>query len=161
MLGNTILCESNPRGKREEGICSGALKPGSFVERVPSTLPDAGGAFTWRNVTRGNGVKGPLVLVLEDDNQGVLPTGAYTSGARCKLYWPQPGEYMNCLLAESAGTGTVNMENIGDLLAVEGVSGNLMAGGSLASQPFQLCEHLGVAESGPTLHLVQCLGGQA
>lgn len=160
MRGQCIIATAAPKGHREECIFSGIIYPGTCVELVPSTV-DINGRFTYRNVTRTNGAKGGVAVVLEDRMQGRLATTAYASGDRGFIYWPAAGEELNMLLRESAGTGTVNTENIGDLLAIEKTTGELIAGGALASNPFQLLEHVGGASGTDQLVLTKYLGNQA
>ena len=161
MKGSRILVNADAMGVRGEGIISGTPKPGTCVELVTTTAPVAG-RFTYQLVTRTNGAKGPVIVLLEDDFQGKLATDAYVTGTRCRLYWPMAGDELNMLLRESAGTGTVNETNIGDLLAIEKTTGELMAGGALASTPFQLLERVTQDVLGTdTLHWVVYLGNQA
>lgn len=155
-----IIASSNPKGVFEECVISGTPSPGIVMELVPSTNP-VGGRFTYRACTRTNGAKGGIAVLLEDAMQGKLPGDAYVSGTRGFLYWPVAGEELNMLLRESAGTGTLNTENIGDLLAVEKTTGELMAGGSLASTPFMLLEHVGGPSGTDQLVLVKYLGNNA
>ena len=159
MKGTKIIVIAEPKGTREECIISGTPLPGTVVELVPSTAP-IGGRFTYRLCTRTNGAKGPVVILTEDHLQGKLATDAYVSGTRGFLYWPVAGETFNMLIRHTVGTGSAGEENIGDYLAVEKATGELMAGGSLTSQPFMLLEHLG-QESGDQLHWVQYLGNQS
>lgn len=160
MRGSKIIVSTNPRGKIESIICKGALKPGTFVELVPS-VDAVGGLFQYRNVTRANGAKGEIAIVLEDEDQGFTPSTAYVDGTIGKIYWPVQGEELNALVRETAGTGTTGIANIGDLLAIESGTGELMAGGALASQPFKLLEHPSEAVKADTLHWVKFLGTQA
>lgn len=157
--GTEIVLSADPKGHFGEGIVSGTPKPGTCMELVPATNP-VSGRFTYRAVTRANGAKGPICVLLPDRLQGKLSTDAYVSGDRCFLYWPIAGEELNMLLRDTVGTGTAGEENIGDLLAVEKDTGELMAGGALASTPFQLMEHRGVAAS-DELVFVTYLGNNA
>jgi hypothetical protein len=158
--GNAIVLAGNPKGHFEEIIVSGTPLPGTIMEIVPSTNP-IGGRFTYRNVTRANGAKGPVAILDSDVNQGFPPGTRYVSGTQARIYWPIAGEELNAVLRETAGTGTLGEENIGDLLAIESATGELMAGGALASQPFYLLEHGGVSEAGDNLKMVKYLGNQA
>lgn len=160
MRGSSVIASACPRGHREECIISGTPLPGTCAEIVPSTI-DVGGVFTYRNVTRSNGAKGPVVVFLEDRQQGKLITDAYVSGTRGFLYWPVAGEELNLLVRETVGTGTAGEENVGDLLAIEKATGELMAGGALASTPFYLLEHGGVDLGDDNLRLVKYLGNNA
>lgn len=157
--GTQIVVNAEPRGVLEECVISGTPKPGTIVELVPSTAP-IGNRFTYRLCTRANGAKGPVTVLREDHLQGKLSTDAYVAGTVGFLYWPIAGDDLNMLLRETVGTGTAGEENIGDLLAIEKATGELMAGGALASTPFMLMEHLGVS-SADQLVWVKYLGNQA
>lgn len=160
-LGNKILVNTEPKGRRQSCIISGTPKPGTHMEMVPATGPNGSGLYTYRTLTRADGAKGPLVVLLEDDEQGKTATDAYVSGTVGKLYWPLAGDELNLLKRDQPGTGTVGFDNVGDLLAIDGASGMLQAGGSLASQPYQLLEDLTADQSANSLVFVQCLGGTA
>lgn len=158
--GQQIIVSSNPQGKFDEGVASGTILPGTCIEKVTQTA-DSNGRFTYRNVTRGNGAKGPVIIALEDDMQGKLATDSITSGTRMRVYYPIAGEEFNMVLSESSGTGTVNETNIGDKLAVQMTSGQLMAGGALVSTPFELNERVTLDTLVDTLHWVTYLGNNA
>lgn len=159
--GLSVLVSADCDGKRGEGIISGTPKPGTHVELVPTTAP-VSGRFTYRAVTRANGAKGQVTVLLEDSLQGKTRDDAYVTGTRCFLYWPRAGDEMNLLLREQVGTGTGGETNIGDLLAIEKTTGELMAGGALASTPYQLMERVTQDVLGTdTHHWVTYLGNQA
>ncbi len=162
--GTEILLEANPRGKFDECIISGTPSPGTCMELVPATEP-RGGRFTYRAVSRADGSKGPVCVLMPDRLQGKLSTDAYVSGSRGFLYWPANGEELNMLFRYAPGTGTNNAEAIGDLLEIDGASGMLQAvgtdGGGASvhvSAPFQLQEHPGVAYTANTLVWTRFLG---
>lgn len=159
MKGTEFVLTSPPRGVVEECIVSGTPFPGTCMEIVPATSPQ-GGRFTYRVVSRANGAKGPVVVLAPDRLQGGLMTTQYVTNTRGFLYWPIAGEELNMRLRETVGTGTAGEENIGDLLAIESGTGELMAGGALASQPFMLMEHLGVASTDQPVW-TKYLGNQA
>lgn len=159
--GNSVILTGDPKGTWEECIVSGTPKPGTCMELVPTTAP-VSGRFTYRAVTRSNGAAGPVTILDIDRQQGKIRTDAYVSGTRGFLYWPVAGEEFNMLLRESAGTGTGGETNIGDLLAIEKTTGELMAGGSLTSRPFMLMERVTQDVLGTdTHHWVKYLGNQA
>ncbi len=147
MKGTDILINGNdPHGRFVEGIISGAAcAPGMCMEVVPATEP-VNGRFTYRVCTAGTvGDRRPVIVLLEDSLQGVVAslTGAnvFTAGARCRLYYPQPGDELNMLVKNLSGTADTHA--IGDLLMVDiaAATGKLLVQGS-ASQyaPFQLME---------------------
>jgi hypothetical protein len=158
--GSEILLSSDPQGRFEECIVSGTPSPGTCMEIVPSIAP-VGGRFTFRAVSRADGTKGPVVVLLPDRLQGYSATTAYTTGARGFMYWPIAGDELNMLERYQSGTGTAGIENIGDLLAIDGATGMLQAASGAASAPFQLREHQGVALTTNTLVWTQYLGNQA
>lgn len=160
MRGNSIIVSSNPQGKFDEAVASGSILPGTHLEIVPATA-DVNGRFTLRNVTRGNGAKGAIIIALEDDEQGKLVTDTYTTGTRMRVYSPIMGEELNLVLSESSGTGTVNETAIGDKLAVQMTSGQLMAGGALVSTPYTLLERVSLDTLVDTLHHVRYDGNNA
>lgn len=157
--GNAIILTADPKGVFDEGIINDTSKPGTFMEIVPATGPTSG-RFTWRARSAANGAKGPVVILLNNWEEGQLATSAYTSGDRCKLYWPLPGDDLNALVAESSGTGTSGENAIGDRLAIN-TSGMLMAGGSLATQPFYLLDRTGLDAYATALRWVKYLGSFA
>lgn len=166
-LGQEIVIESQPKGKWDAGTISGTPKPGTCLEIVPGTLA-VNGRFTWRAVSRNDGAKGPIAVLVNDFNQGKLSTDAYVSGEFApNIYWPIAGEELNMLLRYQPGTGTVNSETVGDLLEVDGASGKLQAvgtggpTGTHASAPFMLLEHLGVSAGADSLVWVKYLGNLA
>lgn len=158
--GLAIIVDGDPHGNFNEGYISGTPKPGTHLEIVPATAP-VGGRFTWRARTAANGSKGPIVVLVNDFEQGHVATDAVVSGTGGhKMYWPLPGDDLNCLVAESTGTGTSGENAIGDRLAVN-TSGMLMAGGSLATQPYYLLDRTGLESYATSLRWVKFLGSFA
>lgn len=166
MRGSKIIVSSEPRGRSQGVIVSGTPKPGTHMEIVPSTV-DKSGIFTYRAVTRNDGAKGPIAILLEDELQGGLPTQAYVSGSYGKIYWPAAGEELNILMRDEPATGTANITNIGDPLEVDGATGMVQAvqtggpTGAHESSPWTLMEHLGVDLTANTLVHAQYRGDQA
>ena len=164
--GNEIIVSAHPQGVFEECVISGTPKPGTLMEIVPSTEP-VNGRFTYRAFSAGDGFKGPCVVLMPDSLQGKLATDAYVTGTRGFLYWPIAGETLNIMKRYQPGTGTANIENIGDKLEVDGATGMLQAvgtggpTGSHVSAPFYLLEHGGVADTADSLKWVKYLGNNA
>lgn len=157
--GYNVIVTPDPKGTWEECIVSSTPQPGVVMELVPATAP-VSGRFTYRACTRTNGAAGPVAVLDIDRYQGKTRDDAYVSGTRGFLYWPVAGEEFNMQLSESAGTGTTNMTNIGDLLSVQKTSGQLIAGTSL-SKPFMLMERVTLDTLVDTHHWVKYLGNQA
>ena len=134
-LGNTILIQSEPHGTFLSGYVSGTPKPGTCMEVYPATEP-IGNLFTYRVYQPGtDGERRPVIVLLEDENQGVGPTTAYTSGRLCRMYCPVPGEQLNMLMADVAGTGDDHA--IGDVLMIDTGTGKLIVTtGSPESEAF-------------------------
>jgi hypothetical protein len=131
------------------------------MEIVPATGPNGSGLFTFRTLTRADGTVGPNVVLLEDDEQGKTTADAYVSGTVGKLYWPQAGDELNLLMRDQPGTGTANIDNVGDVLAIDGASGMLQAAGSATAKPYHLLEDLTGDQSANSLIFVQYRGDQA
>jgi hypothetical protein len=91
-------------------------------------------------VTRADGDKGPVIILLPDSFQGFLATVAYVSGTRGFLYMPIAGEDLNLLVGDVAGTGDI--VTIGDLYGVTQNTGKLKVNAAFASAPFQANETL-------------------
>ena len=157
MIGSKIIASAEPRGHYEGVIISGTPLPGTVMEIVPSTLP-VNGRFTYRACTRANGAKGGHPVLLEDEEQGMLPTTAYVSGTRGKVYWPMAGEELNMLVNYSAGTGTAGEYNVGDALSIQ--NDGVLIATTGTSAPFQLLEFIGIMTT-DSLMLCKYLGNNA
>lgn len=156
MRGTKIIASADPKGRFDEGIITDTSKPGTCMEMVPATALN-GGRLSFRAVSRTAGSKGPICVLLEDDLQGKLATDAYVANTRGRLYWPLPGEEMNMLVEDVAGTGDTIA--VGLLLGINN-NGKLKRDSSYASLPFQTME----ATTAPTadqLVLCKVLGGLA
>jgi len=103
--GNRIIASAEPKGMYLEGIIYGALLPGIMCQiRVAAGI--TAGEYTWEPYApNASGDPRLVAILLEDDLQGGLMTTAYVSGTRGKLYVPLPGEQINVLLRDVAGTG--------------------------------------------------------
>lgn len=145
--GNSIIVTPEPKGRFTEGTISGTPVPGTCMEIVPSTNP-VGGRFSYRARSSADGTQGPIIILLEDALQGKTKSDAYANGDRGFLYFPVNGEEFNMAIRDQPGTGTANLQNIGDLLHVDGASGMLQAAGSALSAPFTLLERGTVDETG-------------
>lgn len=164
---NEVIVSAQARGYREECIISGTPKPGTHMEIVPSTAPDGNGRFTYRACTRVDGSRGPVIILDVDGQQGKTRDDAYVSGTRGFLYWPVSGDELNLLIRDQPGTGTANMENIGDRLEIDGATGMLQpygtegSTGQHTSGPYWLMERRGVDVSTNVHVFVKYLGNQA
>ena len=136
--GSRIIAEANPRGKFEECIVYGTPKPGTVMQLRATAK--VGGRFTYEVYAPGtNGEQRGVAVLLEDDLQGKLATDAYVSGTRGQVYWPVPGEELNMLMKDVAGTADDHA--VGDVLMVESGTGKLIVTtGSPESEPFVCLE---------------------
>lgn len=158
--GLAIVVNADPKGLWEEGYINDTSKPGTHVTIVTNTNP-VGGRFFFQAVSRANGSKGPVLILVNDWEQGQIATTAMVSGTGGhKMYWPLPGDELNCIVAESSGTGTSGENLIGDLLAIND-SGFLMAGGALATQPYWLLDRSALQTKVTALRWVKYLGSFA
>ncbi len=141
--GNRVVVSTDPKGRFVEGIVGTGLtfKPGMCIER-DLTVALAHGRWTWKYATpgtNGNRSKGPITIVTEDIKIGRTTSDAYTAGETFQAYVPLPGDEINVLLKDVAGTG--DDHTIGELLMVETGSGKWLATtGSPQSTPFELLE---------------------
>jgi hypothetical protein len=121
--GNTIVLTGNPKGNFLTGIVSGALLPGTLVEIKATAMVN--GLPTFEAFAPGTDGQGkPIGILMEDSDQGKLITDAYVDGKACQVYCPLPGDDVNALLGEVAGTG--NTYAIADRLIVDAEDGILV-----------------------------------
>lgn len=136
--GSEIVVTSPQRGVRIGGYVSGTPKPGTVME-LYSSEPVAG-RHTWRVYQPGTDGEQRVIAVLDYKwREGKLATDAYETGEYIELYFPVPGEELNMLVANVAGTS--DHFAIGDVLMVDTGTGKLVATtGSPESEPFQVLE---------------------
>ena len=157
MNGSLIIVSSETGGKFLEGTITDTSKPGTCMEIVPATTPIQG-HHSYRACSRTAGLKGPIAVLLEDDLQGVVASGAYVAGTRGRLYMPLAGDDLNMLVGDIAGTSDTIA--IGDGFGVLN-TGKLHPDSSYASVPFQAQEAYTSALLADTLVWVKYLGNQA
>lgn len=142
--GNKIVVASNPKGIFSEGTLKTGItpKPGTILQIDASAGIDNNGNFTFELFDAdadGGRPKGPLYVLLPDESQGKLATEAYADSDRCFLYTPLPGEELNLLVADVAGTGDDHA--LGEMLIVDDGTGKLNATtGTPETEPFMLLE---------------------
>lgn len=136
---NKIVLTAAPAGRFLEGIVSGTPKPGTMMQIKAATEP-SGGRHTWE-VFNGaaDGERTLVAILLENWFLGKGPTDALANGERCQLYCPIPGDELQVLLQNQAGTGDAFA--IGDKLIVDDGTGKFIATtGSPESEPFIVME---------------------
>lgn len=150
---NKILLSADPKGRFVEGIISGTPKPGTCMQIKAATEP-VNGRFTWEVYNRASdGDRYLVAVLLEDSLQGKTVSDAYVTGTYGRLYCPVPGDELNMLLQDVAGTGDDHA--IGDLLIIDDGTGKLIATtGGPEAEPFIVAE----TKTDPTAdHLTHCI----
>ena len=159
MRNSTIILNPEPKGVFKEGQLAVAAYPGTFVTLKRSVTTLVGGRHTWEPFQTTQGADGDLNLtcvLYEDWGQGAMYNTQYAANSRFRGYCPLPGEELNCLLKDIAGTGDVH--NFGEILEIDAVSGKLIVSTNAATlAKFQLLEQVG-AISTDTWVWVQYLG---
>jgi hypothetical protein len=121
---NTIIVSSPPRGVIEEVLISGTPKPGTCMTVLAATEPVAG-KFTYEAYNRdADGDRAEVAVLLEDELQGLLVTTAYVAATQARVYFPAPGELLQMLMANIAGTGDAFA--IGDYFIIDDSTGKLI-----------------------------------
>jgi hypothetical protein len=137
--GNDIIVSIDPRGRTEEVIVNGTPKPGTCMT-IKAGVEPVGGVFTYEAFNRdANGDRALIAVLLEDRNQGKTATDAYVSGTRGMVYYPLPGDHLNVLKGDVAGTA--DDFTIGQLLILVDGSGKVIGTtGTPESEPFVCLE---------------------
>jgi hypothetical protein len=138
--GNEIIVSAEPRGQFLEGIVYGTPYPGTVMQVRAATEPQAL-KYQWEPYNAAaDGNQRLIAVLLPDSLQGKLATTAYTTGSRCFLYCPLPGELLNMLYTDT-DTGTSDTFAIGDIMMVDDGTGRLVATLSTPeSEPFVCME---------------------
>lgn len=132
--GNEIIVTAHPEGRFLEGIVSGTPKPGTIMQ-IKAATALVSGRPTWEVYNLASDGNVALIAVLLAKNKfGQLATDAYVDGERCQLYCPEPGDELNVLKGDVAGTG--DDFAIGDRLMIDDGTGKVIADSSGASVPF-------------------------
>ena len=131
--GNSILVTApdHPKGVFNEGyVATGQTHyPGMIVQRDP-TVALKGGRPTFKIYDRaadGDQPAGAFWVVTEKMNtlQGKTMSDSYAAGDRIEVYSPLPGEELNLLVGNLAGTGDDHAA--GEILMVDDGTGKLIA----------------------------------
>ena len=150
---NTIIVSNDPRGRFFEGIIDGTPKPGTVMQLKAAVEP-VNGKHTWE-VFNGaaDGEQTLIVVLLEDQLQGIGVGTAYVSGTLGRLYCPLPGDELLMLLLDVAGTGDTRA--IGDKYMVDDGTGKLVVTtGSPEAEPFLLLETLSALTADALAHVM-------
>jgi hypothetical protein len=124
--GNRVVVNPDAKGAYEWGYVATAEYPGTIMQLDPSVALKAG-KHTWVPYSRdadGNHPKGPFAVIVEDLYQGKAATAAHVAGEICKMYIPLPGDEINLLFGNAAGTA--DDIALGDILMVDSGTGKVV-----------------------------------
>ena len=138
--GNKIIVTANPKGNRLSVVIDGTPKPGTIMTIKPGSSfvqgrPEYEAAGTSTGLMSADGDRIPIA-VLDMDQKGGRPNDeAYVDGEVAEVYFPLPGDELNVLKLDVAGTG--DDFAVGDKLIVDDGTGKvLITAGSPESEPF-------------------------
>jgi hypothetical protein len=136
--GNRIVIQGDQgKGNYEEGTIKDTSSPGTIMQ-VQAAALDGNRRFNWIAANSGtDGLNKASAVLREDLTQGLPMTTAYVTSTHCFLYHPIPGDELNCILGEVAGTG--NTYAIGDMLMQDAETGLLVPAASTPGQPWAIC----------------------
>lgn len=137
---NQIIVNLEPRGVFQEGYVVGALKPGTIVQIQAGTAIDDTGRHKWQVYDQAaDGGNAGWAVLLADKLQGKTTSDAYADGDRCRVYIPSPGDELNVLKLDVAGTA--DDFAVGDLLIIDDGTGKvILTTGSPEQEPFTCLE---------------------
>lgn len=145
--GNTILVGFDTVVGEGKGLMEGIIgagitpKPGTIMQKdISEALQGGRHVYELYNADADGGrPKGPWYVLLEDWPSGKAYDVAYAAGARCFLYTPLPGDELNLLVANIAGTADDHTK--GEMLIVDDTTGLMIATtGSPETEVAQLLE---------------------
>src|SRR5262245_54795917 len=130
-VGNRIVVTGEPKGSMREGVVAAGqtIYPGCIVQ-ADYTQAELGGnpvVKLYDRAADGDRPSGPYFVVREDEYQGRGPLVPYTAGSIIFLYVPLPGDQLNLLISDVAGTADIVKntrlmvdDGTGELIAVTG-----------------------------------------
>ncbi len=153
--GNRIVVTGEPLGVFLEGTIRTAALPGIMCQ-IDVSEATVGGRFQWEPYDADVDAQMGLVAILMPNPLGTgIATTAYTAGDRCRLYCPLPGEEMNVLLEDVAGTADDFV--VGDRLIVDDGTGKFLATTGTAadkSEPFMVLEAITDPTADTLVHVI-------
>lgn len=157
-LGNNIVLTPEPRGRRLEAVADVALLPGTCVQWKAGSSADAGNRKEVEPYdAAASGVPQQVMVVDADFQQGFTADDEIEAGKRVFLYVPLPGDELNMLVQDQAGTGATSDFSVGDPLKIEDGTGLLIDGalGTLGySNPFTVQENYSDMSGDTRLHVM-------
>ena len=146
---NVIVVSGDPKGHFIEGNmieAAGAFRPGQIVSiKSDAELIDGRPQYElWNGAADGE--RSEIVIIRENDLLGMPVDGEYDAGSRFLGYIPVPGDEVQVLLSDFAGTGTAGGAAdvaLGTKLIVDDGTGKVIpTTGTPESEPFTAMEAL-------------------
>lgn len=127
--GNKVIINPEPHGRFVEYIVAAGEThyPGMIVQ-IQAATATINGVFTgeiYNADADGGRPKGPFIVVTENDLIGKSISDSYAAGERAFGYVPLPGDELNLLLLNIAGTADDHTK--GEVLIVDDTTGKLIA----------------------------------
>lgn len=143
--GSTIVVSAEPKGRFVEGIIGAGLTPyPGIVMQIDQTVALVGGRNTFKLYDAdadGGRPKGPYFILCENYLMGKEMTVAWAAGERAMFYIPAPGDELNLLFGDIAGTAATSDIAKGDVLIPNDTDGKwLVTTGSPETEPAQAQE---------------------
>lgn len=143
-----IVLTAQPRGIFKEVTVVGTPKPGQIMTLVPGqTAMDDSGRWQYEpagttaatsglaDAMAADGDRIPIAVLIEDALQGVSVDTAYATLKRGRVYYPVPGDELNVMFQNQAGTA--DDLGVGTRLIVDDGTGKVFkTTGSPQSEPF-------------------------
>jgi len=146
---NQIVVSPNPLGHFIEGTLTAvAILPGTHV-----SIDTAGLYEAWNE--SADGVKGEVIVLIEDALQGRDVSTTYDASDRFFAYIPLPGDELQCLFKNISGTADSFV--IGELVMIDDTTGKLITESSSEMEPWAVMETI-AALTADALHLVRSTG---
>jgi hypothetical protein len=147
--GNLIVVNGDPRGRRIGGVIDDTSAPGTIMQ-INAGVAMTGGRHHWIAAAPGTDGKEVLkAVLLEDIKLGRTMTTAYAIGEHITLYHMLPGDEVNLLWGEVAGTG--NTCAIGDRFIVDAESGLIVPESGSPQETFCIALEALTQQAGGTL----------
>lgn len=129
MKNNVIVLSCEPKGRFVEGFINAGEtpKPGTIMQIDP-TQANVGGRHVWKTYAPGADGENPLgphIVLTNDFLRGISVETAYAAGDRCFGYIPLPGDELNLLVKNIAGTADDHA--LGEKLMVDHGTGMMIA----------------------------------
>ena len=143
MNGSEIVVTApKPRGVFVEGTINDTSYPGTAMQIV-SGQTFLGGEPYWQHYAPSADADPRLcAILLADTEQGQLYSTAYAVGARCQVYCPLAGEYVNVIVAPQQGSSSANAYTIGERLVPQHTTGQFIIESTSSIQAwFMSMEH--------------------